>query len=87
MTLGAYICLILFTFLSKSRIQVGCNSFLIFKVLSFSIIGVMIFLLFIFIMTAPYYIGLLIASFFCHIIYGGLLILDMKLIISGKVFK
>ncbi|CAD8093236.1 unnamed protein product [Paramecium primaurelia] len=85
MTLGTYACLILFSFRRQTALNQNGNSFVIYQVIILSISGMMIFLLFIFIMTAPYYIGLLVASFFCHLIYGCLLIIDMKLIISGKV--
>ncbi|CAK74579.1 unnamed protein product (macronuclear) [Paramecium tetraurelia] len=84
MTLGCYACLILFLIRRQSSLNSNRNNFIIYQVIIFSIIGVMIFLLFIFIMTAPYYVGVLIACFFCHVIYGGLLIIDTKLMISGK---
>lgn len=87
MTIGSYACLILFSFRRKTSLPLVCNTFVNYKAITFSIMGLMLFLLFIFLMTAPYYFGLLLASFFGHVIYGGLLIIDVQLIISGKVFK
>ncbi|CAD8198407.1 unnamed protein product [Paramecium octaurelia] len=76
MSLGCYTCLIII--LIRKDYELRLN------LMVWSIIGVMIFLLFVFILTAPYYIGLLITTFIFHIIHGFLVVIDTKLIISGK---
>ncbi|CAK63990.1 unnamed protein product (macronuclear) [Paramecium tetraurelia] len=76
MTLGTYLCIIIFTFCRQTPQKP--------YIIIFSVVGVMIFLLFIFLLTAPYYLGLLVASFACHVLYGCLLVIDIKLITQGK---